>query len=237
MDFPELVLADFSQKMAQVPFADKGMTQSEMALFARTTARLLATAALATVAMLVALGGLALLVRRTALRDGPKTKAQRKAEAKAEEEAAEMLLEAYWAMLDHAAERVSVRQQIDQDKRDTAEQLRQQAEAEAFREKTAASAAAALVPDALKAKKKLQRCSKCKAVQYCGRECQVRCSLTFSLSFSLVSPLYGHAQEARFGLFLLTFDSLVWTHSSRTGPATRSSVRLKVYSRSISAPF
>ena len=49
----------------------------------------------------------------------------------------------------------------------------QRAEAEAFREKTAASAAAALVPDGLKAKKKLQRCAKCRAVQYCGRECQL----------------------------------------------------------------
>jgi hypothetical protein len=49
----------------------------------------------------------------------------------------------------------------------------QRAEADAFREKTAASAAAALVPDGLKAKKKLQRCSKCKAVQYCGRDCQL----------------------------------------------------------------
>ena len=77
----------------------------------------------------------------------------------------------------------------------------QQAEAEAFREKTAASAAAALVPDALKAKKKLQRCSKCKAVQYCGRECQVRCSLTFSLSFARFSPLWSRAGGTFWSVF------------------------------------
>lgn len=48
-----------------------------------------------------------------------------------------------------------------------------QPEPEPEPEQAAASAAAALVPNELKAKKKLQRCSKCKAVQYCGRECQL----------------------------------------------------------------
>lgn len=49
----------------------------------------------------------------------------------------------------------------------------QRAEADAFREKTAASAAAALIPDALKEKKKLSHCSNCRAVQYCCKGCQL----------------------------------------------------------------
>ena len=66
---------------------------------------------------------------------------------RAEEEAAELELEAYRAMLEHAAERVEVRQQIDQEKRDAAKDLRLLSDADAAaRQEVLDSLAASVAP-------------------------------------------------------------------------------------------